>query len=61
MTEKMYDDLMEHIDNLELWGVFPTVTAILMRKYAKEIEDCAIIFYNHFFSTEIPQPNKRGN
>lgn len=54
MTEKMYDDLMEHIDDLELWGVFPTATAIAIRKYAKQIEGFAIMVYNHFFSAEIP-------
>ena len=53
MTEKMYDDLMEHIDDLEVWGVFPTATAITMRIYAKQIEEVAIIFYNHFFSANI--------
>ena len=54
MTEKMYDDLMEHIDDLEVWGVMPTASAVALRKYAKEIEGFAILVYNTFFSTEIP-------
>ena len=54
MTEKMYDDLMEHIDDLEVWGVMPTISAVAIRKYVKEIEGFAILVYNTFFSTEIP-------
>lgn len=54
MTEKMYDDLMEHIDDLEMWGVIPTISAVAIRKYVKEIEGFAIMVYNCYFSAEIP-------
>ncbi len=54
MTEKMYDDLMERIDNLEVWGVIPTTSAIAVRKYARQIEGFAIMVYNYYFSAEIP-------
>jgi len=53
MTEKMYDDLMEHIDDLEVWGVIPKESAITVRKYVKQIEKVAIIVYNYYFSSEI--------
>ena len=60
MTEKMYDDLMEHIDNLEVWGVMPTISAVAIRKYVKQIEGFAILVYNTFFSTEIPNAYYKG-
>ena len=54
MTEKMYDDLMEHLDDLEVWGVIPSASAKAVRKYAKLIEGFAIMVYNYYFSAEIP-------
>jgi hypothetical protein len=54
MTEKMYNDLMEHIDDLEMWGVIPTESATTVRKYIKQIEGVAIMVYNYYFSAEIP-------
>lgn len=54
MTEKMYDDLMEHLDDLEVWGVIPSASANAVRKYAKQIEGFAIMVYNYYFSAEIP-------
>ena len=50
----MYDDLMEHIDDLEVWGVIPMASAVALRKYSKQIEGFAIMVYNCYFSEEIP-------
>ena len=54
MTEMMYDELMAHIDNLEVWGILHTTTAATIRKYIKQDEGFAIMVYNYYFSTEIP-------
>lgn len=54
MTELMYDMLMEHLDDLEVWGVIPSIAAKTVRKYAKQIEGFAIMVYNYYFSAEIP-------
>lgn len=49
MTEMMYDELMAHIDNLEVWGLMLPSTAFVIRKYSKEIEEFALIWYNFYF------------
>lgn len=54
MNEKMYDELMAHIDDLEIWGVISTASATALRKYSKQIEGFAIMVYNCYFSEEIP-------
>jgi len=49
MNEKMYNDLMAHIDNLEVWGFMPSLTAFIIRKYIKASEEFALTFYNFYF------------
>ena len=49
MNEKMYNELMAHVDNLEIWGVIPSFTAFIIRKYSKISEEFALIFYNFYF------------
>ena len=49
MTEKMYRDLMEHIDDLEMWKLISTKMAQGLRKLIKEDEIGAMIVYHNFY------------
>lgn len=49
MTKKMYDNLMEHIDDLEVWGLISIKMAHNLRKFIKEDENAAMIVYHNFY------------
>ena len=48
MTEKMYDDLMEHIDDLETMHFADSLAFFYLRQAIKNSEKVAVILYNYY-------------